>query len=431
MSVFSLPARLKPVGLFVHQRHCGKLPPPLLKYPTMRHFLTVLGVALLLAGCASTPNGISAPISNKSPDCKCGDTAGKPTAITARYIASDWNKLPDWPGEGSLATWPAWLNSCKRLANRAVWKDLCSEAQTLLPRDDSSVRAYFEKNFQPWQIETSEGAQTGLITGYYEPLLKGSKQAKPGRTPILAVPDDLLTIDLGDVYPELKGMRLRGRLDGRKVVPYWNRADIDSGKAPIAGLALAWVDDPIEAFFLQVQGSGRIRLDDGSLLRVGYADQNGHPYKSIGKWLIDQGELKASEASMQGIQAWARANPARLAQLLNANPSFVFFRVLPSADGGPIGALNVPLSDGASVAIDSKFVPLGSPIYLATTWPNDTKPLNRIMQAQDTGGAIRGPIRADFFWGFGNEAGALAGRMKQQGQIWLIWPKSLPLPAGQ
>ncbi|QDQ25328.1 murein transglycosylase [Chitinimonas arctica] len=390
----------------------------------MRRILTASLFSILLAGCAGT-----VPLSSagKPGDCQCGD-APKAAALTARYQNADWSALPGWPGENLLAAWPAWLNSCKRLASRPSWKDICAEAHTLAPQDDAGVRAFFERRFQPWRIEGSDGSQSGLITGYYEPLLKGSREAKPGMTPLLGVPDDLLTLDLGASYPELKGLRLRGRLDGRKVVPYWNRAEIEAGKAPIAGLALAWADDPVEAFFLQIQGSGRIKLEDGSVLRLGYADQNGHPYKSIGKWLIDQGELKASEASMQGIQAWARANPARLKTMLDSNPSFVFFRVLANAEGGPIGALNVPLSDGASVAVDPKFVPLGSPVYLSTSWPNDSKPLNRLMQAQDTGGAIRGPIRADFFWGFGHEAGALAGRMKQQGQIWLLWPKGLALP---
>ncbi|GAB3249342.1 murein transglycosylase A [Chitinimonas naiadis] len=391
----------------------------------MRRLLTATFALGLLAACA-TP---TLPTTTGKPaDCQCGDVTAKPAPVTARYQPAIWSSMPDWPGEGLQTSWQAWLNSCKRLATRAGWKEICSEAQTLPRRDDAAIQAFFERRFQPWRIETSEGAQSGLITGYYEPLLNGSREQKPGSAAIYGVPDDLLTIDLGDIYPDLKGMRLRGRLDGRKVVPYWSRADIEAGKAPTPGLALAWADDPIEAFFLQVQGSGRIRLEDGSLLRVGYADQNGQPYKSIGKWLIEQGELKANEASMQGIQAWARANPGRLKQLLDANPSYVFFRVLPQADGGPIGALNVPLTDGASAAIDPKFVPLGSPIYLATTWPNDSKPLNRLLQAQDTGGAIRGPIRADFFWGFGAEAGALAGRMKQQGQVWLLWPKGLPLP---
>lgn len=388
----------------------------------MRSLLRSALLLTLLAGCASTPPSPT--------DCRRGEAA-KPAPISAVYQPASWSALPGWPGEKLSASWAAWLQSCSKLANRAGWKTLCAEARAMGQPDEATIRQFFESRFQPQRILSSEGKDSGLITGYYEPLLTGSKEAAPGRAPIYAVPDDLLTIDLGDNFPELKGQRLRGRLEGRKVVPYWSRAEIDAGKAPTPGLALVWADDPIEAFFLQIQGSGRVKLEDGTLLRVGYADQNGHPYKSIGKWLIEQGQLQPNEASMQGIQAWARANPARLQEMLEANPSYVFFRQLPNAEGGPIGALNVPLTDEASVAIDPKFVPLGTPLFLATTWPNDSKPLNRLVHAQDTGGAIRGPIRADFFWGFGHEAGQLAGRMKQQGQIWMIWPRDLPLPAGK
>jgi membrane-bound lytic murein transglycosylase A len=245
------------------------------------------------------------------------------------------------------------------------------------------------------------------------------------------VPDDLLTLDLVSLYPDLKGQRLRGRVDGRTVKPYWSRAEIAEGKAGLERKVLAWADNAVDAFFLEVQGSGRLQLEDGRLLRLGYADQNGHPYKSIGKWLVDQGELTLSQASMQSIRAWAEKNPQRLQEMLNANPSFVFFRVMEHASGGAIGALNLPLTDGASIAVDPKFIPLGSPVYLATTRPDNQQPLTRLMHAQDTGGAIRGPVRADFFWGFGHDAGALAGRMKQKGQMWLLWPNGMALPAGK
>ncbi|MBV8658364.1 MAG: murein transglycosylase A [Burkholderiales bacterium] len=392
----------------------------------MRYLIATLSLALL-AACATAP----APSPNTNqPECTCAEPA-KPAPVTARYSPQDWSALPDWPGEGALAEWPAWLESCKRLKARPAWKDVCAAAQQLNPTSAEQIRSYFETSFQPIQVTTSEGSDHGLITGYYEPLLKGSTAPKPGSVPLYSTPDDLLDIELGDIYPELKGLRLRGRVEGRKVIPYWNSDDIANGKAQLSGKTLVWVDDPIEAFFLQVQGSGRVRLDDGSMLRLGYAEQNGYPYKSIGKWLIDRGELKASEASMQGIQAWARAHPERLRELLAANPSFVFFRVLPSAEGGPIGALNAPLTDGYSAAVDARFIPLGTPLYLATTMPNQDKPLNRLLHAQDTGGAIRGPIRLDLFWGYGPEAGALAGRMKQQGRIWLIWPKNADLPASK
>jgi membrane-bound lytic murein transglycosylase A len=179
---------------------------------------------------------------------------------------------------------------------------------------------------------------------------------------------------------------------------------------------------------LQIQGSGRVQLADGSMLRVGYADQNGYPYRSIGRYLIEQGELRASEASMQGIQAWARAHPARVVALLDQNPSYVFFRELPNQDGGPLGALGVPLSNERSIAVDPRFIPLGAPVFLSTTRPNSDVPLQRLMFAQDTGGAIRGPVRADFFWGFGATAGREAGRMRQQGDLWVLLPKGYPLP---
>ena len=187
----------------------------------------------------------------------------------------------------------------------------------------------------------------------------------------------------------------------------------------------AHAEDAVELFFLQIQGSGRVRLPDGSMMRLGYADQNGHPYKAIGRVLADRGEIPIEQASMQGIQAWARANPERLGEILDANPSYVFFREMPvkgNGEEGPQGALGVPLTPGRSIAVDPRHVPLGAPVFLSTTYPNTSTPLSRLMLAQDTGGAIRGVVRADFFWGFGADAGAQAGRMKQSGQMWVLLP---------
>jgi membrane-bound lytic murein transglycosylase A len=241
----------------------------------------------------------------------------------------------------------------------------------------------------------------------------------------------MLVIDLAAIYPELKSLRLRGRLQGNRVVPYWNRAEIEAGTAPVRGKEVLWVDDPVELFFLQVQGSGRVRLEEGKnggdTVRVGYADQNGHPYRSIGKWLIDKGEITPDKASMQGIKDWGRRNPERLPELLNANPSYVFFRELPSSGRGPLGAMGVPLTNERSIAVDPRGVPLGAPVWLATTRPNAREALNRLMLAQDTGSAIRGNVRADFFWGYGEEAGKLAGAMKQKGRMWLLLPRDYPI----
>ena len=254
--------------------------------------------------------------------------------------------------------------------------------------------------------------------------------------PLYAAPDDLLTIDLTELYPELKDKRLRGRVEGRRVVPYWPRADIEHGHAPLDGKVLVYIDDPVEAFFLQIQGSGRVRLAEGGIMRIGYADQNGHPFRSIGRLLVERGELPLAGASMQGIKDWGRRNPDKLAPLLDENPSYVFFREIPTpapgtleaAIDGPIGTLGVPLLRERALAIDARSIPLGAPVFLATTYPLSTRPLQRLLLAQDTGGAIRGALRADFFWGFGDDAGRNAGRMKQDGQMWILWPKEAGPP---
>jgi len=296
--------------------------------------------------------------------------------------------------------------------------------------DERSARQFFESQFVPHALASSLSGDTGLITGYYEPVLEGSRT--PGavhRFPIFGVPDDLVVVDLASVQPELRNLRLRGRLEGRRLLPYFSRAEIESRGAAFAAPVIAWSADPVELFFLQIQGSGQVELDGGERIRLGYADQNGHPYRSLGRFLVERGELALEQASMQGIKAWAAANPDKLAQALNHNAAYVFFRELPAA-GGPIGALGVPLSAGLSLAVDRRYVPLGAPVYLAATLPLSEEPLERLMAAQDTGGAIRGVVRADFFWGSGAEAGAAAGRMRQQGRMWLLWPRGEALPEG-
>jgi membrane-bound lytic murein transglycosylase A len=222
-------------------------------------------------------------------------------------------------------------------------------------------------------------------------------------------------------------MRLRGRLNGRRLQPYPSRGDIAAREGTFAAPVIAWVADPVEFFFLQIQGSGQIQLESGERIRVGYAEQNGHPYRSLGRHLVERGELSLDQASMQSIKAWASANPARAQEALNYNASYVFFRELPATDG-PIGALSVPLEAGYSIAVDPRYVPLGAPVFLSTTYPLSTQPLERLVMAQDTGGAIRGAQRADFFWGSGAEAGAIAGRMRQPGRLWVLWPRGAALP---
>jgi membrane-bound lytic murein transglycosylase A len=399
----------------------------------------ILGAVFALLAACETPAPQKPPVPPAPPPPPAAATAPStvpdtpkpvPLARSATLQRTTWADLPEWRENDPALAWSAFLESCSVLVNHDTWRSICGLAQRSVKPDRETARRFFEFHFTPYQVVNPDGSGEGLITGYYEPLLRGSRRASERyRHPLYAAPDDLLTIDLADVHPELKGMRLRGRLDGRRVVPYYDRAQIESGKAAVRGREIAWVDDPIDLFFLQIQGSGRIQLEDGRQLRVGYADQNGHPYRSIGRWLVERGELPLEKASMQGIKTWARQNHGRLIEMLNHNPRYVFFRELPGDLPGPLGALGVPLTAQRSVAVDPRFVPLGAPVYVATTWPNTTKPLYRLMLAQDTGGAIRGAVRADFFWGFGPEAAREAGRMKQSVRMWALLPNGYPIAA--
>jgi membrane-bound lytic murein transglycosylase A len=334
--------------------------------------------------------------------------------------------LPGWDKDDLRQAWPAFMASCEALSKKPDWKEPCAIARDIDASKERSIRLFFESFFVPHQVFNPDGSDTGLVTGYYEPSLRGArKRGGVFQTPLYRAPDDLLTIDLTSVYPELKGMRLRGRLVGNKVLPYATRAEMTQSNT-LLGKELMWVDDPIEAFFLQVQGSGRVQLaDTKETVRVAYADQNGHPYKSIGRYLVDKGEMTLDQASAQSIRAWFINHPSRQQELLNANPSYVFFREEKLIDPakGPKGSLGVPLTPQRSIAVDIQFIPLGVPVFLATTQPNKDVPLQRLVMAQDTGGAIKNAVRADYFWGFGAEAGENAGKMKQRGMMWILLPK--------
>ena len=377
----------------------------------------------MLAACKTTRTSkppVVAPVVVTNPPL----VTATPTPPTPIFTPSKWDMLPDWPTLDLTPSWVAMLQSCRVLKTKPQWQAICAGTELVDKNDSEAQRKFFEERMVPFQISNADGSDNGVITGYYEPLLRGSRSKTARfRFPLYAVPDDMLEIDLGDTYPQLKGQRLRGRLSGKKVVPYYKRGEIDALAEPLKGRELFWVEYAVELFFLQIQGSGRIELADGRQVKVGYADQNGHPYVSIGKKLIEMGEIKLEDASMQGIKAWGERNPSKLNALLELNPSYIFFRELPDNLSGPLGAMGIPLTNEYSIAIDPKSIPLGSPVFLATTQPNSAIPLNRLMLAQDTGGAIRGAVRADFFWGFGEKAGAQAGRMKQQGRMWVLFPK--------
>ncbi len=412
--------------------------------PDSRHIILrcLLAAALgLIAACETLtptkPPVATAPSPTPSPEpsvpappSTVESPAPKPPAPANALRATTWDAIGNWRDDNPQLAWSAFIASCGALKNQPAWQAVCGVASALGEPTREMAARFFETNFTPYQVVNADGSDSGLVTGYYEPLLNGSrKKSARYHVPVYGVPDDLLVVDLGDVYPELKNMRLRGRIEGRRVVPYFNRAQIDNGAAPVAGKEIAWVEDSVELFFMQIQGSGRVKLDGKDTIMLGYADQNGYPYRSIGRLLVDRGDLPLEKASMQGIKAWAKQNPDKLQELLNYNASYIFFRELPRDLPGPLGALGVPLTARRSIAVDARYIPLGAPVFLATTMPNSKQPLNRLMVAQDTGGAIRGAVRADFFWGFGEESAALAGRMRQQGKMWVLLPNGYPVPA--
>jgi membrane-bound lytic murein transglycosylase A len=329
----------------------------------------------------------------------------------ASFSAVSWQAIPGWQDDELVQAWPAWQKSCEGLLKRNTrkgevnWRQVCAQAGNVSSRDTQAIRKYFENNFQAYEVRNNSGSDTGLITGYYEPVMNGSQT----RTSTYGVPLY--------AYP--------AAWKKSKPNPGPTRAEL-IGSGMLKGSEIAWVQDPVAAAFMQIQGSGKIRLEDGRVMRLGFAGTNDQPFKSFAQWLLDRKEITRSEATMQGISQWAKRNPDRVNEMLNANPRFVFFKELPSnvdADLGPTGALGVPLTGERSIAIDLQAMPLGAPVFLATTKPLSNQPLQKLVFAQDTGKAIVGGVRADYYWGSGESAGEAAGRMKQNGRMWLLLPR--------
>ena len=381
-----------------------------------------MGAAILggLAACAVVPEP-EAPVPPR-PAAPGTPPASAPASAAAippapgpaivrnrsRWVPVDWAELPGWGADTTREVWPALQRGCDRPA--PGWEAICVAARGFSPGSDAEARAWLQARLRPYRVESLEGGTEGLATGYFEPLIEAQRLPRGAfRVPLHALPDDLAA---------------------RK--PWFTRQQIDTlptAQAALRGRELAYVADPLDALLLQVQGSGRLLLQEASgakrQVRVAYAGHNDHPYKSVGRWLIEQGELKPEQASWPAIKAWARANPKRLNELLWSNPRYVFFREEPLPDPavGPRGALAVPLTPGRSIAVDPQSVPYGTPVWLDTTEPLSSTPLRRLVMAQDTGSAIVGAVRADYFWGWGDEAEAQAGRMKQALRMWVLWPR--------
>ncbi|HYN59718.1 MAG TPA: MltA domain-containing protein [Rubrivivax sp.] len=326
----------------------------------------------------------------------------------SQWVAVGWDQLPGWSADRSADAWPALQRSCERPA--AGWAALCAELRRTGVGNDAATRAWLMHRLQPYRVQALDGNAEGLITGYYEPLIDASRSRRAAfQVPLHAPPADLAA---------------------RR--PYWTRQQLDTlpaAQAALRGREIAYVADPLDALVLQIQGSGRLRLLDSdgrsSIVRLAFAGHNDQPYASVGRWLINQGELRADGANWPAIKDWARRNPKRVQEMLWSNPRVVFFREepLPDPDIGPRGAQGVALTPGRSIAVDPQSVPYGSLVWLDTTEPLSNTALQRLVLAQDTGSAITGAVRADYFWGWGDTAEAQAGRMKQPLRYWVLWPR--------
>jgi membrane-bound lytic murein transglycosylase A len=375
--------------------------------------------AAVLGACSTEP--VEPPIENTSRAAvEPAPAASGPAANSApggtllrgraRWIPVRFTDLPGWDTDHLAELWPALLRGCEKPA--PGWAAVCAQARSApLPAfSDDAARAWFQQRLQPYRVESTEGATDGLMTGYFEPLVEASR-----------LPRGEMRIPLFGPPPELASHK-----------PYLTRQQLDTlppAQAALRGRPIAYVADPLDLLILQIQGSGRLNIaePDGSRkwVRLAFAAHNEQPYKSVGRWLIDQGELTPAQASWPTIKAWARAHPQRLNELLWANPRVVFFREepLPDPQLGPKGAQGVPLTPGRSIAVDSTNIPYGTPVWVDSSEPLSSTPLRRLMMAQDTGTAIVGAVRADYFWGWGADAEAQAGRMKQALRLWVLQPK--------
>ncbi len=413
---------------------------------------SLLALAAALSACSTpAPESPAAPIEAPvvtppavtSPEPSTGNEPIRTTA-RGRWVRADWSALPGW-GEDSLTlAWPALLRSCERVAGpaaalqsvawtaqaggnppasspnvfQATWAPVCEAARTLGPAaDEARIRQFLTTRLQPWRIEGPAGQVDGLMTGYFEPLVEASRVRNARQTvPLYAPPADLAA---------------------RK--PWYTRAEIETLPAALdalKGKAIAWVADPLDATLLQVQGSGRLMLTepDGRkrMVRLAYAANNDRPFVPLSRWLVQQGAFTLEQASWPAIRDWARAHPQRVRELVNVNPRYVFFReeALPDPSIGAVGAQGVPLTPGRSIAVDKDSIPYGTPVWLASTepqpWslnPPPARPLQRLVMAQDTGSAIVGAVRADYYWGWGDGAEDRAGRTKQPLRLWALWPR--------
>ncbi|PLY16471.1 MAG: transglycosylase [Sulfurimonas sp.] len=360
----------------------------------MKHFILFFSTILLFLGCSKE----SYTTFSNMPDTK--------------LIKSNFQKLPNWDDEEYSNALNSFIESCKTSKTKEIYGDLCVKAAAA-----ADAKEFLTTYFIPYKISSADASQDGLLTGYYEPELKGSLTKKePYIYPIYKTPKDLIVVDLTQQYPELKGYRLRGKLQGNKLVPYNDRENANANT--LDAEVLCYTDSKIDLFFLEVQGSGRVTFENGETIFIGYDNQNGYPYSSIGRYLADIGAIPLQEVSLQSIKRWLEENPSKIDEVLNYNKSMVFFR---QKEQSATGSLGVTLTPKRSIAVDRKYIPLGTMLYLSAK--TDEVDFNHIVMAQDTGGAIKGSVRADIFLGYGEEAKERAGKLKAPLKLWILLPK--------
>ncbi|MBD3843079.1 MAG: MltA domain-containing protein [Campylobacterales bacterium] len=339
-----------------------------------------------------------------------------PHISQAKFEKTSFDKLNGFEKDDLKLAFKVFQKDCHKAIRYDNLKEICHKAS-----ETSNFENFFQNNFTPYALINDDLSDEGIITGYYEPILKGSyQQNETFKYPVYATPKNLLTIDLSSLYPELSKYILRGKVVGNKVIPYSPRENLEENEKEYLE-PICYVDNKIDLFFMQIQGSGKVQLEDGSIINIGYAQQNGHPYYAIGRTLIENNFIAKEDISLQTIKQWLEENPEQIDAILNLNPSYVFFH---QSDKTATGSLGVELVANRNLAVDRKFIPLGFPVFIQTTDPLDNSPIQQLMVAGDTGGAIKGQIRADFFFGNGENAKEKAGKMKQKGKLFLLIPNN-------
>ena len=346
--------------------------------------------------------------------CSFNNIVTKPEISKATFQKIKFEDIKGFDKDNLNTALDVFKKDCKARRVNKYLKNICKKSYKYTDGND-----FFINNFTPYRLLNKDMSDTGLITGYYEPILNGSfKKTEKYKYPIYNVPKDLIRINLTSIYPELSKYTLRGKLVGKTIVPYESRKDINENDSKFE--PLLYLDNKIDMFFLEIQGSGKVKLENGKTIYVGYAGQNGRKYYAIGKKLIENGDILKKDMSLQAIKIWCDNNPTKVDKLFNLNNSKIFFHI---SKKSATGSLGVQLIGKRNIAVDRSYIPLGFPVFLNTTNPISKQDINTLMISADTGGAIKGDIRADYFWGSGKEAKLSAGKMAQKGILTILIPK--------